>query len=108
MKLACPCGGTVRITVETAAETIACPSCDEWGTVDWWRERVAADSWRPMLLKDVTTWLILTQRGLSQVWRSTPVGQQLNRIAQLTGTTSEEYRSLAAALEKPPGTGLVY
>ena len=32
----------------------------------------------------------------------------LNRIAQLTGTTSGEYRSLAAALEKPPGTGLVY
>ena len=30
----------------------------------------------------------------------------LNRIAQLTGTTSEEYRSLAAALEKPPGTGI--
>jgi len=26
----------------------------------------------------------------------------------LTGTNSEEYRSLAAALEKPPGTGLVY
>ena len=32
----------------------------------------------------------------------------LNRIAQLTGTSSEEYRSLAAALEKPPGAGLVY
>jgi len=32
----------------------------------------------------------------------------LNRIAQLTGTASEEYRSLATALEKPPGTGLVY
>ena len=32
----------------------------------------------------------------------------LNRIAALTGTDSEEYRSLAAALEKPPGTGLVY
>ncbi|MDE5452487.1 tetratricopeptide repeat protein [Bradyrhizobium sp. CSA112] len=32
----------------------------------------------------------------------------LNRIAQLSGTNSEEYRSLAAALEKPPGTGLVY
>jgi len=32
----------------------------------------------------------------------------LNRIASLTGTASEEYRSLAAALEKPPGTGLVY
>ena len=32
----------------------------------------------------------------------------LNKIAQLTGTSSEEYRSLAAALEKPPGTGLVY
>src|SRR4030088_2695999 len=32
----------------------------------------------------------------------------LNRLAQLTGTSSEEYRSLAAALEKSPGTGLVY
>ena len=32
----------------------------------------------------------------------------LNRIAQLAGTSSDEYRSLAAALEKPPGTGLVY
>jgi tetratricopeptide (TPR) repeat protein len=32
----------------------------------------------------------------------------LNRIADLAGTSSEEYRSLAAALEKPPGTGLVY
>ena len=32
----------------------------------------------------------------------------LSRIAQLVGTNSEEYRSLAAALEQPPGTGLVY
>lgn len=32
----------------------------------------------------------------------------LSRIAALSGTSSEEYRSLAAALEKAPGTGLVY
>jgi tetratricopeptide (TPR) repeat protein len=32
----------------------------------------------------------------------------LGRIAALAGTDSAEYRSLAAALEKPPGTGLVY
>jgi tetratricopeptide (TPR) repeat protein len=32
----------------------------------------------------------------------------LSRLAALVGTDSEEYRSLAAALEKPPGTGLVY
>jgi tetratricopeptide (TPR) repeat protein len=32
----------------------------------------------------------------------------LSRIAALAGTASEEYRSLADALEKPPGTGLVY
>jgi tetratricopeptide (TPR) repeat protein len=33
----------------------------------------------------------------------------LSKIAQLAGTGSEEYRSLAAALEQqPPGTGLVY
>ena len=32
----------------------------------------------------------------------------LNKIASLAGTESAEYRSLASALEKPPGTGLVY
>ena len=32
----------------------------------------------------------------------------LNRIGQICGTGCAEYRSLAAALEKPPGTGLVY
>jgi tetratricopeptide (TPR) repeat protein len=32
----------------------------------------------------------------------------LSRIAQLAGADSEEYRSLAAALEQTPGTGLVY
>jgi Tetratricopeptide repeat len=32
----------------------------------------------------------------------------LSRIASICGTDCEEYRSLAAALEKPPGTGLVY
>src|SRR5712671_3245785 len=32
----------------------------------------------------------------------------LQKIAMLAGTGSSEYRSLADALEKPPGTGLVY
>jgi tetratricopeptide (TPR) repeat protein len=32
----------------------------------------------------------------------------LSRIAAISGTASEEYRSLADALAKPPGTGLVY
>jgi Tetratricopeptide repeat len=32
----------------------------------------------------------------------------LSRIAAICGTDCEEYRSLAAALAKPPGTGLVY
>jgi tetratricopeptide (TPR) repeat protein len=32
----------------------------------------------------------------------------LSKIAQLVGTNSDEYRSLAAALEQPPGTSLVY
>jgi tetratricopeptide (TPR) repeat protein len=32
----------------------------------------------------------------------------LNRIGRLCGTDCAEYRSLAAALEKPPGSGLVY
>ena len=32
----------------------------------------------------------------------------LNKIARLAGTGSAEYRWLAAAMEMPPGTGLVY
>lgn len=32
----------------------------------------------------------------------------LSRIAALAGTQSDEYRSLASALEKAPGTGLAY
>jgi tetratricopeptide (TPR) repeat protein len=32
----------------------------------------------------------------------------LTKIAQLAGANSDEYRSLAAALAQPPGTGLVY
>jgi len=32
----------------------------------------------------------------------------LSRIAAICGTACEEYRSLAAALEKAPGSGLVY
>ena len=32
----------------------------------------------------------------------------LNKIASLVGTNSEEYRTLADAMAKPPGTGLVY
>jgi len=32
----------------------------------------------------------------------------LSRIAAICGTGCDEYRSLAAALEKPPGTGIVY
>src|SRR5882757_8643307 len=32
----------------------------------------------------------------------------LNKIGELAGTDSKEYRSLQAALDKPPGTGLVY
>src|ERR1700761_5233546 len=32
----------------------------------------------------------------------------LNKIASLAGTNSPEYKSLADALQQPPGTGLVY
>src|ERR1700675_404360 len=48
--------------------------------------------------------------GLWQVEQGNRESAQyhLNRIAALAGTGSEEYRSLAAALEQPSGTGLVY
>ena len=67
--------------------------------------------WYERALKDdpnhVKTWQYY---GLWQVEQGNRDQAQyhLNRIADLAGTSSEEYRSLAAALEKPPGTGLVY
>jgi tetratricopeptide (TPR) repeat protein len=67
----------------------------------WYERALKADP------NHVKTWQYY---GLWQVEQGNRDSAQyhLNRIAALTGTNSEEYRSLAAALEKPPGTGLVY
>ena len=67
----------------------------------WYERALKADP------DHVKTWQYY---GLWQVERGNRDQAQyhLNRIAALAGTNSEEYRSLAAALEKPPGTGLVY
>jgi tetratricopeptide (TPR) repeat protein len=67
--------------------------------------------WYERALKDdpthVKTWQYY---GLWQIEQGNREQAQyhLTRIAALAGTSSEEYRSLAAALEQPPGTGLVY
>ena len=67
----------------------------------WYERALKADP------NHVKTWQYY---GLWQVEQGNRDSAQyhLNRIAALIGTASEEYRSLAAALEKPPGTGLVY
>jgi tetratricopeptide (TPR) repeat protein len=67
----------------------------------WYERALKADP------NHVKTWQYY---GLWQVEQGNRDSAQyhLNRIAKLSGTDSEEYRSLAAALEKPPGTGLVY
>jgi tetratricopeptide (TPR) repeat protein len=67
----------------------------------WYERALKADP------NHVKTWQYY---GLWQVEQGNRDSAQyhLNRIAALTGTASEEYRSLAAALEKPPGTGLAY
>ena len=67
----------------------------------WYERALKADP------NHVRTWQYY---GLWQVEQGNRESAQyhLNRIAALAGTNSEEYRSLAAALEKPPGTGLVY
>ncbi|MEA2885276.1 MAG: hypothetical protein QOH32_4532 [Bradyrhizobium sp.] len=70
-----------------------------------------AQAWYERALKadpnHVRTWQYY---GLWQVEQGNREQAQyhLSRIAALTGTASEEYKSLADALEKPPGTGLVY
>ena len=67
----------------------------------WYERALQADP------DHVKTWQYY---GLWQVEQGNRDSAQyhLNRIAALAGTSSDEYRSLAAALEKPPGTGLVY
>jgi len=67
--------------------------------------------WYERALKDdpnhVKTWQYYGLWQLEQGNRE-QAEYHLNKIASLAGTDSAEYHSLAAALEKPPGTGLVY
>jgi tetratricopeptide (TPR) repeat protein len=67
----------------------------------WYERALQADP------NHVKTWQYY---GLWQVEQGNRDSAQyhLNRIAALAGADSAEYRSLAAALEKPPGSGLVY
>ena len=67
--------------------------------------------WYELALKDdpnhVRTWQYYGLWQLEQGNRE-QAEYHLQKIAMLAGTDSSEYHSLAAALEKPPGTGLVY
>jgi len=67
--------------------------------------------WYELALKDdpnhVRTWQYYGLWQLEQGNRE-QAEYHLNKIAQLAGTNSAEYRSLAEALEQPPGTGMVY
>jgi tetratricopeptide (TPR) repeat protein len=67
----------------------------------WYERALKADP------KHVLTWQYY---GLWQIEQGNrdQAAYHLSRIAAICGTGCEEYRSLAAALEKPPGTGLVY
>jgi tetratricopeptide (TPR) repeat protein len=67
--------------------------------------------WYEFALKDdpnhVRTWQYYGLWQLEQGNRE-QAEYHLNKIAQLAGTDSKEYRSLAEALAQPTGTGLVY
>jgi tetratricopeptide (TPR) repeat protein len=67
----------------------------------WYERALKADP------SHVKTWQYY---GLWQVEQGNREQAQyhLSRIAALSGTASEEYRSLAEALKKAPGTGLIY
>jgi tetratricopeptide (TPR) repeat protein len=67
----------------------------------WYERALKADP------NHVLTWQYY---GLWQIEQGNRDSAQyhLSRIAAICGTDCAEYRSLAEALEKPPGTGLVY
>ena len=67
----------------------------------WYERALAADP------DHVRTWQYYGLWQLEQGNRE-QAEYHLNKIASIAGTDSSEYKSLSAALEKPPGTGLVY
>jgi tetratricopeptide (TPR) repeat protein len=67
----------------------------------WYQRALAADP------DHVRTWQYYGLWALEQGNRE-QAQYHLNRIAMLVGTDSAEYRSLADAMDKPTGTGLVY
>ena len=67
----------------------------------WYERALKADP------NHVKTWQYYGMWQLEQGNRE-QAQYHLDKIAQLAGADSEEYRSLAAALEHPPGTTLVY
>jgi len=56
-RIQCPCGLWVKAATDTV--TVMECACGEWGTLDWWRQRVVGDDPAPMTLKDLTLWLAL-------------------------------------------------
>ena len=67
----------------------------------WYERALSADP------NHVRTWQYYGLWQLEQGNRE-QAEYHLQKLAQLAGKDSSEYRSLAAALESPPGTGLVY
>jgi tetratricopeptide (TPR) repeat protein len=67
----------------------------------WYERALKADP------NHVLTWQYYGLWQIEQGNRDQAV-YHLSRIAAICGTDCAEYRSLAAALEQPPGTGLVY
>ena len=67
----------------------------------WYQRALKADP------NHVLTWQYYGLWQLEQGNREQAL-YHLDRIAAICGTDCEHYKSLAAALEKPPGTGLVY
>ena len=95
-------GSCWNVTQGDQIEAVPCSDDHDYKVSQIWYERaLKADP------DHVKTWQYY---GLWQVEQGNRDQAQyhLSRIAAMAGTNSEEYRSLAAALEKPPGTGLVY
>ena len=67
----------------------------------WYQRALKADP------NHVLTWQYYGLWQLEQGNREQAL-YHLSRIAEICGTDCEHYKSLAAAIEKPPGTGLVY
>ncbi len=81
-RIKCSCGTWVTVNL---VDVMTCRGCQEWGDINWWRQREVGEDPAPMTLRDLSLWLALhhgrnvperTLRGMADRGAIVPVQRQ--------------------------------